>query len=71
MADNTTTYKTVIETEVKGEDQIEQLGDQAEETAGKFTKLQLKIRETQKDLQAAEAAGDKVKFNKLKKQLDD
>ena len=71
MADNTTTYKTVIETEVKGEDQIEQLGDQAEETAGKFTKLQLQIRQTQKDLQAAEAAGDKVKFNKLKKQLDD
>ena len=71
MSDNTTTYKTVIETEVKGEDQIEQLGDQAEETAGKFQKLQLKIRQTQKDLQAAEAAGDKVKFNKLKKQLDD
>ena len=71
MADNTTTYKTVIETEVKGEDQIKDLGDQAEETGGKFQKLQLQIRQTQKDLQAAEAAGDKVKFNKLKKQLDD
>jgi hypothetical protein len=70
-ADNTTTYKAVIEAEVKGGDEMEDLGDKAEETAGKFTKLQLQIRQTQKDLQAAEAAGDKVKFNKLKKQLDD
>ena len=71
MADNTTTYKAVIEAEVKGGDEMEDLGDKAEETAGKFTKLQLQIRQTQKDLQAAEQAGDKVKFNKLKKQLDD
>ena len=71
MADNTTTYKTVIETEVKGKEQMEELGDEAEQTGEKFTKLQLQIRQTQKDLQAAAAAGDKVKFNKLKAQLDE
>jgi hypothetical protein len=71
MADNTTTYKTVIETEVKGKEEIKEVGDEAEETGDKFVKLQLQIRQTQKDLQAAAAAGDKVKFNKLKAQLDD
>lgn len=71
MAENTTTYKAVIDTEVKGADEMEDLGDKAEETGNKFQKLQLQIRQVQKDLQAAEAAGDKVKFNKLKKELDD
>jgi len=71
MADNTTTYKAVVETEVKGGDEIEQLGDQAEETAGKFTKLQLQIRQTNVELQKAAESGDKVKFNQLRKQLDD
>lgn len=71
MADNTTTYTAVINTEVKGGDEIEQLGQQTEETADAFVKLQLQIRQTQKDLQAAAAAGDKVKFNQLRKQLDD
>ena len=71
MADNTTTYTAVIETEVKGGDEIQELGDKAEETAGSFVKLQLQIRQTQKDLQEAAAAGDKVKFNKLKGQLDE
>jgi hypothetical protein len=71
MADNTTTYKTVIETEVKGKEEIKDLGDEAEETGGKFVKLQLQIRQTQKDLQEAAAAGDKVKFKQLKNQLDE
>jgi hypothetical protein len=71
MAENQTTYKAVIETEVKGKEQLQEAGDAAEETAGKFTKLQLQIRQVQKDLQAAAAAGDTVKFNKLKAQLDD
>ena len=71
MADNTTTYTAVIETEVKGGEEIQELGDKAEETAGSFVKLQLQIRQTQKDLQEAAAAGDKVKFNKLKGQLDE
>jgi hypothetical protein len=71
MADNTTTYTAVIDTQVKGAGEIEDLGDKAEETAGSFVKLQLQIRQTQKDLQEAAAAGDKVKFNKLRGQLDD
>ena len=71
MADNTTTYTAVIDTQVKGADEIEDLGDKAEETAGSFVKLQLQIRQTQKDLQEAAAAGDKTKFNKLRAELDD
>ena len=71
MATDTTTYKAVIETEVKGKEQIEETGEAAEETAGAFVKLQLQIRQTQKDLQAAAAAGDKAKFDKLRAQLDD
>ena len=71
MADNTTTYTAVINTEVKGGDQVEQLGEQAEGAADGFVKLQLQIRQTQKDLQAAAAAGDKVKFQQLRAQLDD
>ena len=71
MADNTTTYTAIIDTQVKGAEEVGDLGDKAEETAGAFVKLQLQIRQTQKDLQAAAAAGDKVKFNKLRAQLDD
>jgi hypothetical protein len=71
MSDNTTTYTAVIDTQVKGADEIEGLGEKAEETAGSFVKLQLQIRQTQKDLQAAAAAGDKVQFNKLRGQLDE
>jgi len=71
MADNTTTYKAVIETEVKGKEEIQETGDAAEETAGAFVKLQLQIRKTQKELQEAAAAGDKIKFEQLKGQLDE
>ena len=71
MADNTTTYTAVIDTQVKGAEEVGDLGDKAEETAGSFVKLQLQIRQTQKDLQAAAAAGDKVKFNKLRAELDE
>ena len=71
MADNTTTYTAVIDTQVKGAEEVGDLGDKAEETAGAFVKLQLQIRKTQKELQEAAAAGDKVKFNKLRGQLDE
>lgn len=71
MAENTTTYTAVIDTQVKGAEEIEQLGEKADGAAAGFTKLQLQIRQTQKDLQAAAASGDKVKFNKLKAQLDE
>jgi hypothetical protein len=71
MAENTETYKVVIDTEVKGEGELESLGSQVETTGGQFQRLQLQIRETQKQLQAAAAAGDTVKFNQLKGQLDE
>ena len=71
MADNTTTYTAVIDAQVKGGEDIEKLGEDAEKTGGEFVKLQLKIRQTQKDLQAAAAAGDKAKFNKLRADLDE
>jgi hypothetical protein len=71
MAENTETYKVVIDTEVKGQGELEGLGSQVETTGGQFQRLQLQIRETQKQLQAAAAAGDTVKFNQLKGQLDE
>lgn len=71
MANNTETYKVVIDTEVKGDGALENLSSQVETTGNSFTKLQLQIRQTQKELQAAAAAGDDVKFNKLKGELDE
>jgi hypothetical protein len=43
MADNTTTYTTIIDTQVKGEDQIKDLGDQTAETETKFKSLKSQI----------------------------
>ena len=43
----------------------------ADEATEKFTRLQTQIRETKIALQQAAAAGDSVKFNQLKSQLDD
>jgi hypothetical protein len=71
MADNTSKYTVEVEAEVTGGKSVEELGDQAEGAGDKFQKLQLQIRQTQKDLQAAAAAGDTVTFNKLKAQLDE
>lgn len=71
MANNTETYTVVIDTEVKGDGSLENLSSQVETTGNSFTKLQLQIRQTQKELQAAAAAGDDVKFNKLKGELDE
>ena len=42
-----------------------------EEAEGSFTRLQTQIRETRTALQAAAAAGNQVKFNQLKSELDD
>jgi hypothetical protein len=71
MAENTTTYNVVVDTEVKGQDQLEGVGDAAETTGGKFTRLQRQIRDTQVALQQAAESGDTVKFNKLKADLDE
>ena len=71
MADNKTTYTTVVDVQVKGEQELEQLGGAAEDTGQKFTRLQRQIRDTNVALQKAAEAGDSVKFNQLKGQLDD
>ena len=70
-SENTTTYNVVVETEVKGEDSVGNLGDTAETTGGKFTRLQRQIRDTQIALQKASEEGDKATFNKLKGDLDE
>jgi len=73
MAENTTTYKAVIDTEVKGKEEIEGLGDEADKTGGKFESLRSQIRKTTVELQKLEAEGDttSAKFKKLKNDLDE
>jgi len=73
MADNTTTYTAVIETEVKGTDDVEQLGDEAEKADGKFKSLKSQIRETTIKLQELADKGQEgtKEFKKLSDQLDE
>ena len=73
MADNTTTYTAVIETEVKGTDEVEQLGDEAEKADGKFKSLKSQIRETTIKLQELADKGQEgtKEFKKLSNQLDE
>lgn len=71
MADNTTKYTAEVDLKVNGGEEVKKTGEQAEEAAEGFVKLQLQIRKTQKELQEAAAAGDKVKFKQLRAQLDD
>jgi hypothetical protein len=71
MADNTTTYTTVVDVETKGEKELKQLGDTADDTGEKFTRLQRQIRDTNVALQKAAEAGDSATFNKLKANLDE
>jgi hypothetical protein len=73
MADNTTTYTTIIDTQVKGEDQIKELGDQTAETETKFKSLKSQIRETTVALQklADEGKDSGEEFAKLRTKLDD
>ena len=73
MADNTTTYTAIIETEVKGGDEVEQLGQKAGETDGKFKSLKSQIRETTVALQKLSDEGKTgtAEFENLRKKLDD
>ena len=73
MAENTTTYKAVIDTEVKGKEEIEGLGDEADKTGGKFKSLKSQIRETTVELQKLEDQGksNTKEFTDLKNKLDD
>jgi hypothetical protein len=69
MADNTTTYTAVIETQVTGGEQVGQLGDDAEQTGGKFKALRSQIRETNVQLQklADEGKTGTAEFEKIRK----
>ena len=73
MADNTTTYTTIIDTQVKGEDQIKDLGDNVGETETKFKSLKSQIRETTVALQklADEGKDSGAEFAKLRGKLDE
>ena len=73
MAENTTTYTAVIDTQVKGAEEVGDLGDKAEGTGGKFKALRSQIRETNVALQklADEGKTGTAEFEKLRKKLDD
>jgi hypothetical protein len=73
MAENTTTYTAVIDTQVNGAEQVGQLGDEAEGTGGKFKALRSQIRETNVALQklADEGKTGTAEFEKLRAKLDE
>ena len=73
MADNTTTYNVVVETEVTGGEEVKQLGDDAEGAGGKFKSLRGQIRETTVQLQklADEGKEGSAEFEKLRQKLDE
>lgn len=70
MADKTYTANVDIETKDATKN-LDNLNNSTEETAEGFTRLQLRIRETQKALQQAAETGDKTKFSQLKGQLEE
>jgi membrane protein involved in colicin uptake len=71
MAENMKTYTANVDVDTKDATKnIDNLNKATEETAEGFTKLQLRIRETQKALQQAAEQGDKTSFNKLKGDLE-
>jgi hypothetical protein len=73
MADNTTTYKAVIETEVKGQKSVEEMNKTIEEGGEKFKSLRSQIRETTVKLQELADKGKEgtKEFKELSNQLDD
>lgn len=73
MADNTTEYKVIVDTEVTGGEEVEQLGNEADKTGGKFKSLKSQIRETTVGLQklADEGKEGTAEFEKLRQKLDE
>ena len=73
MAENTTTYKAIIETEVKGTKDIDEMNKKMEEGEGKFKSLKTQIRETTVALQkmADEGKESTKEFKTLSNQLDE
>ena len=73
MADNTTTYKAVIETEVVGQQEVDNLNQSTETTGERFKSLRSQIRETTQALQQLEAEGKTTskEFEDLRGKLDE
>ena len=70
MADNTTTYKAVIDVDTKGTDQLNKLNKNLDETLEGFEDIGAVIEKTRKALQKAKLDGDKVEFKRLRKELN-
>lgn len=73
MAENTTTYTTIIDTQVKGQKEIEDMNKEAEKGAENFKSLRTQIRETTVKLQelADQGKTGTKEFKELSNQLDD
>jgi hypothetical protein len=73
MADNTTTYKAVIETEVKGQKEVDDYNKSLDEGGEKFVSLRRQIRETTVALQEMADKGQQgsKEFKNLSNQLDE
>ena len=73
MADNTTTYTTIIDTQVTGGEELKDLGDKAQQNDTKFKSLKSQIRETTVALQQLADAGKDgtQEFEDLRSQLDE
>ena len=71
--DNTTTYNTVIDVEVTGQEQVNELGDSIEKGDEKFKSLRTQIRETTIALQklADEGKDGSKEFETLRQKLDE
>ena len=72
--DNTTEYKVKVTADTnQAEQNIQNLGDQTEETGGKFKSLRAQIRETTVELQKLETEGKTTskEFEKLRSKLDE
>ena len=70
MAQNTTTYKAVIDVETKGIDNFNKLNKELDESLEGFEDLGAVIEKTRKALQKAALEGDKTEFKRLRKELN-
>lgn len=70
MADNTTTYKAVVDVETKGLDNFNKLNSTLNETLEGFEDIGAVIEKTRKALQKAKLSGDEVEFKRLRKELN-
>ena len=70
MADNTTTYRAVVDVDTKGTDSLDKLNQSLDDTIEGFVDFEETISKTRKALQKAKLDGDKVGFKRLRKELN-